>query len=682
MTGLALTVATVLSGGIKSATAGGKNDSLAVVYARYDSLYRAIDKRQADAVYPFTGDSLPEVRAQAWRALASTPVDDMAGMMQRVHEDGSPEAWFALSMHKLREWQLRQLESYWLREPDQRSGIALVLGRQGNKQSLQFLFAHLDSVKSKAGEYAHALAIGRLMLRHKASISQQLQLIRAAFEADQPAVTRAYLYGAYRSKKTVLDSGVKQTLFKLWQFYGTGNDPYVDQYLSHILGYDEPKAVWELFRNRRIDSLNVQVGVELTDLLARDHLDEQATVMALGLLGNPNPVVRLQTLDAIRQTEGYKDTLYTVIDDSLLKKESTPDQVWVSALQTMVREKPEAFDIHFGRLDSLSGNVYLKPAIFRIYAQVYGTDDYLDYLQKQVQGRNPLTVSFVLAELNRYVKTLEPDQLTPPRVGKIRSMFRTSLNLNDRGVAYNLALLAENKRLIQADDYPMLAEGLKGFTLPEDIEVYQSFARLFKDRFAGQAQSLIDSLAALGYAPLNRSLADMGWQVPETGSDSEIHEFRKVDWKRLAEMGPHPVWTLVTTRDTIRIRLNPLVAPATVSAVDSLTRAGAYDGIPIHRVVPNFVIQGGDIERGDGFGGPDFVIPTEASELEFERGAVGIASAGTDTEGSQFFVMHQWAPHLNGRYTRFGKVVEGMDAVDRIMVGDKVLKAFVGEEEK
>ena len=68
----------------------------------------------------------------------------------------------------------------------------------------------------------------------------------------------------------------------------------------------------------------------------------------------------------------------------------------------------------------------------------------------------------------------------------------------------------------------------------------------------------------------------------------------------------------------------------------------------------------------------DFVLPTEASELGYTRGSAGIASAGNDTEGSQYFMMHQWSPHLNGNYTRFGRVVEGMDVVDRIEKGDLV----------
>jgi cyclophilin family peptidyl-prolyl cis-trans isomerase len=102
-----------------------------------------------------------------------------------------------------------------------------------------------------------------------------------------------------------------------------------------------------------------------------------------------------------------------------------------------------------------------------------------------------------------------------------------------------------------------------------------------------------------------------------------------------------------------------------------LVRKGFYKGLTFHRVIPNFVVQGGD-PRGDGWGGPGYAIRSEFSLVNFERGMVGIASAGKDTEGCQFFITHSPAPHLDGRYTIFAKVVEGQDVVDRIQVGDTI----------
>ncbi len=151
-----------------------------------------------------------------------------------------------------------------------------------------------------------------------------------------------------------------------------------------------------------------------------------------------------------------------------------------------------------------------------------------------------------------------------------------------------------------------------------------------------------------------------------------------VDWSPLLAFKGGPVLRLRSTRGEIGILLLPDEAPFTVLAVLRLVRSGFYDGLNFHRVVPNFVAQGGD-PRGDGTGGPAFTLRSEFSRLKFERGAVGMASAGKDTEGSQFFIMHSEAPHLDGRYTVFGRVIEGMDAADRLRVGDKIISVRVDD---
>lgn len=137
----------------------------------------------------------------------------------------------------------------------------------------------------------------------------------------------------------------------------------------------------------------------------------------------------------------------------------------------------------------------------------------------------------------------------------------------------------------------------------------------------------------------------------------------------LALPGRVPDLRCDTTRGSFRIRLHADAAPNTCALFLSLAGRGWFDGQSFHRVVPDFVAQGGDPD-GTGWGGPGFAIRSEANRLPFRRGAVGVADSGIDTGGSQFFVTLSEQPHLNGRYTLFGDVVEGMDVVDRLQVGD------------
>jgi cyclophilin family peptidyl-prolyl cis-trans isomerase/HEAT repeat protein len=134
---------------------------------------------------------------------------------------------------------------------------------------------------------------------------------------------------------------------------------------------------------------------------------------------------------------------------------------------------------------------------------------------------------------------------------------------------------------------------------------------------------------------------------------------------------------LTTDKGTFTIELLPEDAPLTVDNFIKLARANYFNGLAIHRVVPNFVMQDGD-PRGDGNGGPGWEIRCEMNMVEYERGAVGMALSGKDTGGSQWFATHAPQPHLDGGYTVFGRVNEtDMKVVDNLVRGDKILSVKI-----
>jgi peptidyl-prolyl cis-trans isomerase B (cyclophilin B) len=133
----------------------------------------------------------------------------------------------------------------------------------------------------------------------------------------------------------------------------------------------------------------------------------------------------------------------------------------------------------------------------------------------------------------------------------------------------------------------------------------------------------------------------------------------------------NPIAEINTERGQIRVELLYDMAPKTVINFIRLAENGFYDSVIFHRVVPNFVIQAGD-PRGDGMGGPGYTIRCEYNRHEYDRGTMGMAHAGKDTGGSQFFICHSPQPHLNGKYTAFGQVIYGMRIVDRILPGDMI----------
>jgi cyclophilin family peptidyl-prolyl cis-trans isomerase len=137
--------------------------------------------------------------------------------------------------------------------------------------------------------------------------------------------------------------------------------------------------------------------------------------------------------------------------------------------------------------------------------------------------------------------------------------------------------------------------------------------------------------------------------------------------------------TLATNRGDIVIDLDPRLAPATVNNFVSLARDGFYDGLTFHRVVPGFVIQGGDPD-GTGSGGPGYRFADEPVQGEYTAGAVAMANAGPDTNGSQFFIcLEDLVGRLPPSYNLFGHVVEGMDAVRAVQIGDRMDSVVIEE---
>ena len=127
-----------------------------------------------------------------------------------------------------------------------------------------------------------------------------------------------------------------------------------------------------------------------------------------------------------------------------------------------------------------------------------------------------------------------------------------------------------------------------------------------------------------------------------------------------------------TDRGQIRVELAPEKAPLTVANFVNLARRGFYNGLNFHRVINDFMIQGGCPE-GSGRGGPGYRFEDETSNgLRHERGVLSMANAGPNTNGSQFFITHVPTPWLDGKHTVFGKVVAGMDVVDAVKQGDRI----------
>jgi cyclophilin family peptidyl-prolyl cis-trans isomerase/HEAT repeat protein len=166
-------------------------------------------------------------------------------------------------------------------------------------------------------------------------------------------------------------------------------------------------------------------------------------------------------------------------------------------------------------------------------------------------------------------------------------------------------------------------------------------------------------------------------RIETVATRNRLPDYRRALARRLLRV----VATVNTDKGAFKLELLPDAAPLTVDNFVELARRGFFNNISFHRVVPNFVVQGGD-PRGDGNGGPGYQIRCEINEVPYNRGAVGMALSGKDTGGSQWFITHSPQPHLDGGYTVFARVVEGMETVDRITRGDRIRSINVAETKR
>jgi len=157
---------------------------------------------------------------------------------------------------------------------------------------------------------------------------------------------------------------------------------------------------------------------------------------------------------------------------------------------------------------------------------------------------------------------------------------------------------------------------------------------------------------------------------------------RQWDCPPQMQIDPEKVYKAVieTSKGLIELELYPEHAPKTVNNFVFLAGEGFYDGISFHRVISNFMIQGGD-PTGTGRGGPGYSFEDElkGNPLIHDKKVISMANAGPDTNGSQFFITHSPQPHLNGKHTVFGKVINGQAVVDLIRQGDKIERVTISE---
>lgn len=304
----------------------------------------------------------------------------------------------------------------------------------------------------------------------------------------------------------------------------------------------------------------------------------------------------------------------------------------------------------------------------------------IPYLQKELLQKNSGPVSAAIEAYGKVI-TDKDEALQSEFCRHILPL----LERRDVTISNSVAVALEDtliRRSVRMECVPRLLEAFEELKSPDELEVKVEFTNLFGELKSADAVSVLQSALhgdnrivaeAAAKALLKITGKNYGGEI--SVADKSTSFYTPEDFQLLARY--HSA-IIRTTKGNIAIKFRADAAPFTVLNFILLAQKHFYDGLIFHRVVPNFVIQGGD-PLATGFGGPGYTIRTEVHpEALFLRGAVGIASAGKDTEGSQFFVTHCPTPHLDGRYTVFAHTLDS-DVVDRIQIGDTILNVSLVE---
>lgn len=257
-------------------------------------------------------------------------------------------------------------------------------------------------------------------------------------------------------------------------------------------------------------------------------------------------------------------------------------------------------------------------------------------------------------------------QQAPLRDASVRATVASLLGdwQSDENLDVLIKLIAQSRTDAENDVRLAALNSLSKYKTPRAIEAIKT---ALDDRDHLVRRQAVDLLKQTGAGDFSDRIG-----IVQTGHD-------KLFYRRVAaRLNKKVTATIHTAKGQIKLELFPQDAPITVDSFITLARKGFFNNLTFHRVVPNFVIQGGD-PRGDGEGGPGYQIRCEINTRPYARGAVGMALSGKDTGGSQFFITHSPQPHLDGGYTVFGRVTSGMDVVDRIARGDAIKKIVVFE---
>ena len=602
-------------------------------------LYDNKDRRQPEALLLYLTHHNPTYREEA--ALAFASVQDSASLPA-----------------------LEQLLSD--RVPEVRKAAAYAIGQLKKSSSLAALAIQLSYESVPVVRYHMLEAVGKCL-------SDNYIPYLASYEASDPltlsgkawAIYQAGLAGigdtllTHAAGKLLADSLPAETRLAAAHYFSRTKDISLLQWEGQLkeLVQADPSAEVRMAAARSLaKSADDSIAYFIRDVLP-DEPDLLVRINLVRAMQETHFPVVSETITALLKSTDYQLAVATAEAIQTWEHRDLPRLLWdlrnsIPVLRTKA--------LVLGKMlqsPAYSYNAYRE--LVSAYEQAANPYDKGIFLQ--AMSGYPNASVYLAAQLNEshpFVRTSAMEALSGMnraadfpayKQGELAVYYRNAILSGDAGkVTIAAATLSDlqNKLRPFFSNLNFLYQGLDSLTLPQDLEPYQALERVIQL-----------------------------YEENEYEASNQLFQ-NPIAWEAVKEISQSARAIVQTPRGTIEIELMVEEAPGSVENFVSLAGSGFYEDIAFHRVVPNFVIQAG-CPRGDGYGSSSEVIRSEFFTEKYGTGYVGMASAGKDTEGSQWFITHSPTPHLNGSYTIFGKVASGMDVVNRIQVGDRIISVSI-----
>lgn len=632
--------------------------------ATAQEIYALQDARNVDSLLFYLRDADPSYRYAAAMAFASIKDSTIVEQLGELLKDESPDVRYAVA-YALGQTQARAAEPLLIAGFDRfdSTGVSMkvnaaileAIGKCGSKKALQQMSA-VSTYKPSDSTLVEGLAWGiyRFALRGITDSSATKRMVEMLL--NQQFTPRIHYIAAYflARANVRLDTFAAQ----LAPLAPKANSPYLRMALASSLGKTYKPYAADTLAHWLPKEPDYRVRVNIVQALGK--LDYKLTRIALfNALRDPNSHVAATAARTLASNGQGRDATYywRLAKDSTLNW-AVQASLYAAAqrlLPPLYADYRETMNFQCRRRYERSQTAEERAAFLDALSEFGWNYRYIQ--QQAVAVKSPVVRMAAWNSLKKIAA--RPD-------------FERFFGLGWRKVGKELSIFFKQASL--SKDAGLIAVGAEALRVPQ---------RNFGQYFA-QVGFLDTALASLKLPrdietqfEVQKTISFLKGQ-PEPKPDKTDPRKHPINWETLANLRERPVAIISTSKGTIRVQLMPEIAPGSVAMFVEQARKGYYNGKSFHRVVPNFVAQGG-CPRGDGYGSLDFTLRTEVpAPMRYDNeGLVGLASAGLDTESVQFFITHSPAPHLDGNYTIFATVIDGMSVVHDLHVGDVINKISI-----